>query len=474
MKKYIKIGLLMIIMILMVLFLSDDPFEPKDLTKVDNKSSSSKKIEKPLDVITNMKVVQSSYPLNHSNMEGISEEMQSSQYWTSKLNDGNNIILTENEIQSFNSDIYKNVSSVVDLSQYGDTLQGTVLTSYIKQFTMPAVIYGDNNAIISSETRENIIENLNLQNIKTSNNVKFGLTVRKSSVRSFPTDISVYKTNKNDKLDRFQLTGCNACEMVAVLYESKDSLWYFVQTSNYRGWVKKQDIALMQSKEEAVDYVNNKNFIVINSNYISINFKLENSQDFSASYFMGAKIPIVKETDTGYVVEIPVNDSMGKVEYKNILLNKTLDISKGYLQYTRNNIINQAFKLNGADYDWGDKNNGRDCSSFILSVYRSFGFNLPRDTDEQEKIPGKVYSFNQGTLSELKPGAAIYMPGHVVMYLGKDNGKYYVIQSFLGYKPNSGDSYVSCYKIAVTKADILNASGVPYTDKYTKAIQMEK
>ena len=56
-----------------------------------------------------------------------------------------------------------------------------------------------------------------------------------------------------------------------------------------------------------------------------------------------------------------------------------------------------------------------DCSGFIGSVYRSFGYNLPRTSSELRRAGRKV-SYN-----EKQPGDIICYNGHVAMYIG--NGK---------------------------------------------------
>lgn len=473
MKRYFKIASMAVLLIFIAVVFSDNPFEPKQ-QQPRVKENNNKIVD--TNVMSNASVVQSDSLQNRSKMEKVSDDMQLPGYWTNKIEDGNKVIMSPKEIQAFNNDIYNKILSVVNIQNYNDTISDKTLVSYINKYTIPSKIYDSAGKLLGNKFSKGILSNLNLDSIKPSNEVMFGLTIRKTSVRSFPNDISVYNSPKDNRLDRFQQTGCGACEMVAILHKSKDSLWYFVQTSNYKGWVKAEDIGIVQNKKEVVDYVNNKNFIVINCNYVTIKFTMENGKDFTADYFMGTKMPIVKESEKEYLVSVPIKDMSGNVTYKNVCLSKSLDISKGYLEYTRDNILNQAFKLSGVDYDWGDKNKGRDCSSFILSIYKSFGFDLPRDTDEQEKIPGKVYTFNKNILESLKPGATIFMNGHVVMYLGKDNGKHYIIHSFLGYggKKDSVVSFVPMYKVSVTEAEVCNASGIAYTNKFTKAIQIEK
>ena len=76
-----------------------------------------------------------------------------------------------------------------------------------------------------------------------------------------------------------------------------------------------------------------------------------------------------------------------------------------------------AQRFVGNSYVWGgtDLNRGADCSGFIGSVYRSFGYNLPRTSSELRRAGRKV-SYN-----EKQPGDIICYNGHVAMYIG--NGK---------------------------------------------------
>lgn len=58
---------------------------------------------------------------------------------------------------------------------------------------------------------------------------------------------------------------------------------------------------------------------------------------------------------------------------------------------------------------------GADCSGFTMSVYKQFGYNLPR-TSFQQRSAGKEVSY-----AEAQPGDLICYAGHVAMYIG--NGK---------------------------------------------------
>ena len=76
-----------------------------------------------------------------------------------------------------------------------------------------------------------------------------------------------------------------------------------------------------------------------------------------------------------------------------------------------------AQRFVGNPYVWGgtDLNRGADCSGFIGSIYRSFGYKLPRSSSELRSAGRKV------SYSQKQPGEIICYNGHVAMYIG--NGK---------------------------------------------------
>ena len=86
--------------------------------------------------------------------------------------------------------------------------------------------------------------------------------------------------------------------------------------------------------------------------------------------------------------------------------------------YTKGQTVAEfAQRFVGNPYVWGgtDLNRGADCSGFIGSIYRSFGYKLPRSSSELRSAGRKV------SYSQKQPGDIICYNGHVAMYIG--NGK---------------------------------------------------
>jgi len=149
-----------------------------------------------------------------------------------------------------------------------------------------------------------------------------------------------------------------------------------------------------------------------------------------------------------------VRSDDGSLRIVPALLPRTADVSPDYLPLTRANLIRQAFKFLGERYGWGHSYDTRDCSGFVSEVYRSFGVLLPRNTRDQAVSPALnrlAFGAADGrdkrmdAVADLQVGDLVYIPGHVMMVIGHDNGMPYVIHdtnggSWLGAdgKPVSG------------------------------------
>ncbi|WP_434564555.1 SH3 domain-containing protein [Thermoanaerobacterium thermosaccharolyticum] len=415
------------------------------------------------------------------------------EYWIEKIADADSLIMTQNDIMKFNQKIVEKCDSVYDLKSYRDSFTYDELLSLIKEYKLPEKeMYLRNGEVVKNDFYHHITDNLNITEINEVNPVRYGITIRKTSLRSFPTEIEVYTRKGDIEFDRFQETSCQAIEPVAVLHESKDKKWYFVRMYNYRGWVKACDIAIAKDKEEVFDYLYSDDFIVVTGNHVRTQSNPYDDDVSEIRFDMGTRIPLEKDmpdslanqsTYGNYVIKLPSRDDKGNLVFKDGLISIKEDVHHGYIPYTRANVLNQAFKLIGDRYGWGDSFNGRDCSSFIMYVYKTFGFRLPRNADEQEKCTGIAHQFSDDmslidrieTFKNIKPGAALYMPGHAMMFVGMDGGVPYIIHDFTGYGEKNGDEYdfVPVNEVMVTSSLLPTSSGIPFIERFSSAIQFE-
>ena len=350
-------------------------------------------------------------------------------YWLQVISSKYNItktILTEEEITKFNEKVLSDYSKtkVIDVKTIEVTATKSYVNSLITRYSNinKYVVYNnETKKSLSATEKDAILSNRSLDKIPANVNVKFGLITDFAWVRSYPTN----HYSNNYSMDRFQETTINVGEGVAIYHESLDGNWYFVQAQNYNGWVEKKYIAEC-SKEEMVNFLSAKDKLVVISDYVIIE---------SVHVRMGQAFPLVSQ-EANYTIKFPTRNEDGRLLLKEVSLEKTDDYSVGYLEYTYENVMTQAFKLLGIDYSWGDKEkDGRDCSSTMNAIYLCFGFMMPRNTSNQVAIPTYGTSIAKGTFSVSKmknyaPGTMIFTSSHVMLYIGEDeSGNPYLLHN---------------------------------------------
>ena len=437
---------------------------------------------------------------------GVREEMLNPEFWIE--NKLKNIIMNRKEIAEFNQLVFKkaknkeNEEEFCDLKNYPQTITKEKLYKLMEDFSLPQRLkekdfYNINSKEISKKEKKQLIKRINLDEIKEKNEVEFGVLIKRASIRGFPTK-EVFATNPETiDQDILQLTALSVGTPCAILHISNDKKWFYIQAKRYRGWVKRDKVARAESKKKALSYFNTNNFLIVTESRVETEPNPFDKQISHILFQMGDKIPLVKDTEIpdsipennqqaqspegAYVIRIPVKGKNEKLKYKKALIARSNDLSEGYLRYTRENLVKQAFKLLGERYGWGGLYQRRDCSRFIMDIYRTVGIQIPRDAGfpQEEISAGKVYEFSGGlkerrkVLDKLEAGDPIYMKGHVVMYLGKINGEHYVIHSGSGYgkKDKNGDHKpITVHGVFVMKIEqLMKSSKTTYLESFKLA-----
>lgn len=379
--------------------------------------------DKKFDKVTNNMTIKAMYQKEQTNYQ-----MTDANYWLKQLSSSSNItkeLLSQDEITAYNNKITGSYSStkVMDVCSIADSATGTYVKALIANYANinKYTVYNEiTKTALSSNDKNNILANRNLDNIPTTVDVQFGIVTTQTWVRSYPTN----HFSNNYDMDRFQETALILGEGVVVYHSSLDGLWYFVQAENYNGWVEAKNIGLC-SKEEMVNFVKPENRLLVINNYVMI-------EDMCAR--MSVSFPLEEELATTYKISFPKRTGEGNLELVSLEVEKANDYSVGYLEYTYENVFKQAFKLLGIDYSWGDKTLvGRDCSSTMNAIYKCFGFMMPRNTSNQVAIPGygkKISGMTNTNMLTYNPGTMIFTSSHVMLYIGADeNGTAYLLHN---------------------------------------------
>lgn len=398
---------------------------------------------------------------------GVEEQMLKPDFWIGQTEGLEKQLLNKAEIIDFNLESFARMKemgwqeTLYNLKEYPATISKDdllkAMAKYYSKDTFPQKArYNSRGQQITSVEKEEVLEQANFNGIPDIIQVEIGILVRKQNLRAFPTTIVFASAPDKIDMDLFQLTSLSANNPVAVLHKSKDGNWSYVQSTIYQGWLKSESIALVEDRAEIFDFLNTDRFLMVTGSRVETEPNPFIPEISNIKYQMGDRLPLTspgeipasipvgnlqaQSAEGNYVIKVPIRDEMGRFQVELALLARNNDINEGYLPYTRGNLIRQAFKMLGERYGWGGLFDRRDCSRFIMDIYRSIGIIIPRDAGTQEKGAAGEYIQFTGSIRErekilegLEAGDPLYMKGHVLIYLGEVNGKYYVIHDGAGY-----------------------------------------
>tara|TARA_R110000751_G_scaffold287442_1_gene392160 strand:+ start:2821 stop:4191 length:1371 start_codon:yes stop_codon:yes gene_type:complete len=385
-------------------------------------------------------------------------------HWLNKLKTPHKVLMQPSEIIEFNQQLIANNSHVVEPLNSPKQLSQKALLKKIESISKvpSSARYFVDGKKLSSDDFDQYIVNLNKNAVKPVNDIQFAMVVSRTVMRTFPTYDRVFNQQMDTDLDRFQETGVFPGDTLAVLHESADKEWYLAQHYHYLAWIPKEAVAI-GNREDILAYREAKSFVVVTGSKVTTNYVPNQPSVSQVQLDMGTRLPLVPHTKmvnqiygqnpyASYVVSLPVRGDDGSLTFSNALIARHHDMHEGYLPMTSENIIAQGFKFLGERYGWGHDYDARDCTGFIGEIYKTFGVLMPRNSGQQGA--GKYAINNRFTkdqssaskmpvVNQMQVGDLIYIPGHVMMYIGEDGGQPYVIHDVkgLGYKDAQGQFY---------------------------------
>jgi cell wall-associated NlpC family hydrolase len=297
--------------------------------------------------------------------------------------------------------------------------------------------------------------------IPPSVELQWGLVVRRDSMRSYPTRERILKSPDDADLDRLQETGVFPGQALAILHSSADGEWLFALNYHYGAWLPREAVAIGR-REQVLGWRQQEPRLVVTGATVKTNFNPEDPRSASLRLEMGSSFPLLSAAEVGHnvngqnpyashIVSLPLRRADGSLEFGPALVARSQDVATDYLPLTGANLVKQAFKFLGERYGWGHDYQGRDCTGFVGEVYKSMGVLMPRNSGQQGRsafaptqqfAPGDTEAV-VAALAELEVGDLIYIPGHVMMYIGHVGDEPYVIHDVTGlsYLDAAGDLY---------------------------------
>ncbi|NLE51364.1 MAG: hypothetical protein GX613_08150 [Chloroflexi bacterium] len=269
--------------------------------------------------------------------------------------------------------------------------------------------------------------------------VRFGLALRRTDVRAFPTRDVVTTELGDIALDRLQESTIDLGWPVAAVMSSADGAWQFCLTPYYWGWVASTDL-VWADRAQISAYARSARWATITASRAWIGL----AAGGAALAQMGTRLPLLGRSERGLHVLVPRRAEKDGLALVEGLIPADQDAAvEGDLPCTLRTVLTQSFRPLGELYAWGGSRAGmfgRDCSRLLRDTYATAGVFLPRNGNQQERACRMVVAFDI-TMTETErksllvrrvpPGALLPMKGHIMLYLGAVDGVPFVIHSTL-------------------------------------------
>ena len=418
---------------------------------------------------------------------------------------GEELLGTAEDVARLNEELRARQPSLAALSELPRAASRAQLRHWIEAAAPERETWYAPTEPLSEAAYRAVLENCALSELPLRSPLRYGVTVHRADLRHLPTSEAWLDTPDDVHYDSLQATAVDPAEPLAVWSESRDGRFLFVSTRYYRGWLAKETVAFT-TREKWLAYAQPQDFLVVTQSRYEAPAAAGRQL-----YQLGSRIPLVQQGGT-QLARLPQRAPDGSLEELLLPLPYREDgsagaggegtaLHRGNLPYTANNLRRSAFACLGDVYGWGGQDESVDCSAFVADVYRTVGIELPRDADEQEVAFGMGQELFAGAgstsavgrqgafllrhdeeaepqpistaLDELSPAertqallaappaSLLFRPDHVMLVLGSDAGKTYIIHSLSGCweKTEEGLMRRRIRRVLVSDAYFLTSTG---------------
>ncbi len=438
-------------------------------------------------------------PTSPLGVPGVSEAQLDPGFWIQRQREANAPLMDATAISAQNAELFARDASMHDLSAMPATLTHAQVRGWIDGVSSrpTRTLYDMQGKEVAASTLDALVTDMALGSIPASQPTRFGMVVSRAPLRSFPTLYRVFSRLGDTDIDRWQESAEFPGTPVVIAHATADGQWLFVVSPRYAAWTSAKVIA-EGSRQQVLDYYANEGpYRVITGAKPRLVYTPDNAALSERQLDMGTRLPDIGTPHAAtiqsqapayhWTVRVPVRRDDGSLDFALALLPRTADSQAGPLPLTRGNIIGQSFKFLGERYGWGHDYNSRDCSGFVSEVYASMGLTLPRNTSAQAVSPAFRRTHFQASdgratrmaaVDALDVGDLIYIPGHVMMFIGRIGGIPYVIHDTNGGSVQDADGTLRSLKlngVSVTPLTALHFDAEhDYIDRITNVVRVAR
>ena len=429
-----------------------------------------------------------------SYLPDVTSDMSGATYWT----DDDQLLMTYQEIEELNSlTVSTSGTYMYDLKNQPDTVDGVALNqALLKSSGADASYYLgwtyiESENLAKQENFDELINNTQNKNPKTEQKVLYGIATRRTELRTFPSSKAIWDDPKDADLDYQYLSSVRVNEPLVITSVSADGKYYLAKNICCSGWIPAENVALCKDKTEWLGAwdISPENALVVYGDKVYTESSVTGYLTSELMLTMGTVLEKADIQDPNllvdnraayqnYVVWLPVRNPDGSYAKKLTLISEHHKVSDGYLPMTKKNIAEVTFEALGNTYGWGGSLYSDDCSGYIRNIYKCFGLELARNTVWQSAMPmAKIdmqYMCREdrtAVLDALPFGSVLYFSGHEMLYLGEENGKYYVISAVGSMmQPDNPTVRQRIRSTVINTLEVRRANGNTWLDELTVAL----
>lgn len=396
-------------------------------------------------------------------LPGTQRAMKTAGFWAGRHPFPDRIILDRQGIADLNRQIQDERGLTRDIARISSPVPGKEVQGRIEEITAYFAgrhLYHEDGSTVTPQFYAEMAEHMTLNTLPAEIDVRYGLIVRYTDQRAFPTTAPLYAKKHDRDFDELQNSALDIGAPVAVVHTTSDRKWYYVIDQLNAGWVPAEAVALC-TLEELKQFTDAEPFAVVTraKGELFLDSVMRVYYDYAR---MGVRLPFQgKRTDGIAEILLPLRGEDGTLSEQTGYIREE-DVHEGYLPYTPRTIMRQAFELINTPYGWGGMYGEQDCSRFVQELFATVGIFFPRNSSKQSQVGHLLGEYSDGAAKKVKldilSGEAIggctllYLRGHIMLFLGTIDGTPYAIHSTWGYRQPKwwGDRVRVINRVAVT------------------------
>ncbi len=333
-------------------------------------------------------------------------------------------------------------------------------------------IYTRYGTMISPTTWRGWIDNANYTALDTQK--LYAITTTHTNLHALPTPNDFYRNpaieGEGFPFDYNQNSAYYLNTPLFVSHFSKDKAWAFVQGSYAFGWVRMEDIALVD--RAFVEAFKRGSYAMTTKDNLRL---FDNAKDLMLVK-LGTLFPFDRN---GYL--FATRQSNGYAQIERFKVSDSSIIATKPLAFTPHNVARIAKEFYNEPYGWGGNYQCRDCSATVRDFMGVFGIFLRRNSSQQAQ-DGQMIAIKHIPTIEQKKATIIahakpfrsllFVPGHIVLYIGAYRNEPIILHTYWGIRKTDLTKLVTARTIITTtepgleRSDIRHQNELIYTLQY--------